>query len=34
MVLERVEDLDVDLEEGFAGGHFSSIFEYLKFPEQ
>ena len=34
MVLERVEDLDVYLEEGFAGGPFSSIFEYLKFPEQ
>ena len=28
-VLERVEDLDVELEECFAGGPFSSIFEYL-----
>jgi hypothetical protein len=31
VVLERVEDLDVDLEESFAGGPFSSIFEYLNF---
>jgi hypothetical protein len=31
MVLERVEDLDVDLEEDFAGWVFSSIFGYFNF---
>jgi hypothetical protein len=31
VVPERVEDLDMDLEECLAGGPFSAIFEYLNF---